>query len=363
VLSWGAAANASQYELEIATTNTFAPGTIVFNSPPGVARSVETGVTLVDGAYFWHVRGSNSAGNGPWSSPFKFTVDTVALDAPPTLLAPASLANVTTVKPAFRWAAVTGAGSYRLEVDNDPAFGSPAINRVVTGTSYTSTVTLPQGVYYWRMTTRDVLGNEGTPSTGVSFTVRILRSPANNSFTTDPTPAFQWYGVTGGHYVLQVDTSTTFNAPLSFVCPASGTTTNTSCTPTTALPTGVYYWRVLVDGLDTAPPYFKLTITPTPPAAPQLSLPVNGATSVSSTVDLSWQTVTYSFGSLRYQVQVDNLSSFASPDYTTTTAVDATTASPTLLDGIYYWRVRAINNLDAPGAWSAVRRFTVDITP
>jgi hypothetical protein len=64
------------------------------------------------------------------------------------LLLPAALAAVTVTAPTdvapaqgatFAWAPIVGASSYHLEVDDDPAFGSPEVDVTVAGTSYTLT--------------------------------------------------------------------------------------------------------------------------------------------------------------------------------------------------------------------------------
>ncbi len=48
------------------------------------------------------------------------------------------------------WKSVSGASDYYVEVDDDPAFGSPVIATTVGGTSYA--VALADGAYYWRVT-------------------------------------------------------------------------------------------------------------------------------------------------------------------------------------------------------------------
>ncbi len=97
--------------------------------------------------------------------------------------------------------------------------------------------------------------------------------------------------------------------------------------------------------------------------APLQSLPMANATTNDNTPYFSWQSVVW--GSV-YQIQIDNNSTFASPERDVSGAVGLLNFTPTLLpDGIYYWRVRAWNS-NSPteaGAWSASRKFTIGNYP
>ena len=61
-----------------------------------------------------------------------------------------------------------------------------------------------------------------------------------------------------------------------------------------------------------------------------------------------------------YQLQVDNNEDFSSPEVEDVAA--STTRELTALgNGLYYWRVRAINMNGIPGEWSLVWNFTVNV--
>lgn len=74
---------------------------------------------------------------------------------------------------------------------------------------------------------------------------------------------------------------------------------------------------------------------------------------------------TYLSWAWRYEIQVDNNSTFASPEYATTVPggfgvpFPSATTGP-LSDGTYYWRVRGITSTGTFGAWSPVGTFVVD---
>ena len=62
-----------------------------------------------------------------------------------------------------------------------------------------------------------------------------------------------------------------------------------------------------------------------------------------------------------YRVQVDNSSSFGSPEFEAyPTSSSGTTTC--LNDGYYYWRVRAQDNADNWSSWSSIRGFRIDRT-
>jgi hypothetical protein len=62
-----------------------------------------------------------------------------------------------------------------------------------------------------------------------------------------------------------------------------------------------------------------------------------------------------------YQVQISTVTTFVTQEQTVVLDPGVLTFTATTLpDGIHYWRVRAINYMNVPGAWSLVRYFTVD---
>ena len=95
--------------------------------------------------------------------------------APPTLTSPANGAIDQPLRPVFQWTAAAGADSYALEVDDDSAFGSPAIDETgIPGTTYTPTIELDDAtIYYWRVRSENLCG-PGAASTTFSFTTLSL---------------------------------------------------------------------------------------------------------------------------------------------------------------------------------------------
>ena len=93
------------------------------------------------------------------------------------------------------------------------------------------------------------------------------------------------------------------------------------------------------------------------PAAPTLIAPANGATTSDDTPAFDWSAPTYAY---RYELVVDNNSSFTSPEiHEASLSVSNYTSSVSLSDGTYYWRVRANNSAGTWGGWSSTWSFAV----
>jgi subtilisin family serine protease len=101
--------------------------------------------------------------------------------------------------------------------------------------------------------------------------------------------------------------------------------------------------------------YSVFSTTPvTIPAAPALSAPSNGATGVSTTPNLSWNT---SAGATSYTVQVSTDPNFSSAAVNATTTSNTYSATGLSGNTTYYWRVSAQNSAGT-SAWSQVWSFT-----
>jgi hypothetical protein len=86
------------------------------------------------------------------------------------------------------------------------------------------------------------------------------------------------------------------------------------------------------------------------PSAPHFS---------STTPTLTWSSITWA---VSYEIQVDDLATFASPT-TYTSASASVTLSPAVAEDTYYWRVRAKAANNTFGAWSSAGSFVVALIP
>lgn len=166
---------------------------------------------------------------------------------PPVKTSPANAAFLRDKTPTFQWNAVTGATKYRIMVDNNADFSSPRVINMVTATSFTPPKPLSDNRYYWRVQAGDAAGGWSGWGTPWTFTIDTkppprpdLLAPANNSNTTDSTPAFDWSSPAGvTKYRIMVDSNGNFSSP-----ERNKLVTNSSFTPASPLPNCLYYWRV-----------------------------------------------------------------------------------------------------------------------
>lgn len=154
--AWTSVRGALVYEITIATDMNF--NNIVLSQ--AVDGVFFTGISqLTDGFYYWHVRAYN--GNfqpGKFSATQSFTIDTIA-PAPPVPTSPLNNA-ATTRRPTLKWTPVDGAINYQIEVDNNSDFSSPEFKSTKRATTI-RTSNLPNGVYFWRVRTKDAAENWG----------------------------------------------------------------------------------------------------------------------------------------------------------------------------------------------------------
>jgi hypothetical protein len=94
--------------------------------------------------------------------------------APPTLISPANMAPVFgskgTAPVEFSWSQVDTAVGYRLRVSKNPFFSSFVLDKRVSDLSF-NLPALPEGAYYWYVSSVDINGKESTESEHNRFTV------------------------------------------------------------------------------------------------------------------------------------------------------------------------------------------------
>ena len=142
-------------------------------TPPGSSTlTIGNTGSAAAGSYGITVSGTASGSPGHTTG---VVLDVLALAAPPTLTSPPDGATGQPLRPTFQWSAAAGADSYWIQVDDDPAFGSPAISESgIAATSYTPAGDLDDDTtYYWRVTSENVCG-PGAASSGFSFTTLSL---------------------------------------------------------------------------------------------------------------------------------------------------------------------------------------------
>jgi glucose/arabinose dehydrogenase len=154
---WQAISSADHYEIVIASDQGFT--SIIDSQDDVIGASFIPNISLLEGKYYWHVRGINSLSvAGAWSETRSFTVDITPF-SPPTPSSPADGTTVTLTRPTFRWSAEQTAINYQIEVDNDPGFSSPELTATTKRKTLYQGPALPNGTYYWHVQVMDKAGN------------------------------------------------------------------------------------------------------------------------------------------------------------------------------------------------------------
>ncbi|MBE3039361.1 MAG: hypothetical protein IMZ62_11185 [Chloroflexi bacterium] len=286
--------------------------------------------------------------------------------AAPVLTSPVTTLVTQDTTPDFAWNTVAYGNTYEIQVDNLATFAAPIEQTsIVAGLTYTA-APLTDGRKYWRVRAINVNVEPGAWSLARTITIDTtppmapaLKLPANLA-SVRGTPTFSWLAAaTANAYQFEYDDNINFSSPVY----TSGTlATRTHLPPTISL--GTYYWHVRardpIGNWSNWSTARTITILPPIPTAPVLSSPVTTLVTQDTTPDFAWNTVAYGN---TYEIQVDNLATFAAPIEQTSIVAGLTYTAAPLTDGRKYWRVRAINVNVEPGAWSLARTITIDTTP
>jgi len=360
--TWSAVTTASEYDVQISRVSSFA--TLV----DGIISTTDTYYTPIDalaeGLFYWRVRSKNADGApGAWSTARSFAIDTVAPNTP-AVVSPLHASVVNTYLPKLTAGTVTGTKYYVFEVCNDSACSDVRFTRQVTVPYYTLVAAQSLGVgdFYWQVKAVDAANNSSDWSVATLFYVTNQKTPVHNTviFTTTTTrPVFTWAALPGATgYKLSVYS----DEGLATEVFQTATLTTTSYTPTLteALGHGNYYWYVSIytpDG-SMGSTVYHLTVSPPKLAAPGLTSPATGLFTGNLDVDFSWSAVT---GADHYELQVSKSSTFTNGSI----FMMSTNNESHHFDeeGLFYWRVRSVNEFGVAGAWSIARNITVDLTP
>ncbi|MSP13623.1 MAG: hypothetical protein EXR62_11795 [Chloroflexi bacterium] len=358
---WNAVAGANGYRIQVDNDSDFASPLIdqtTFNT------NLSPGLALPPGTYYWHVKALNNP-QFPCDSGYGDTRTFIVQIAPataPVPVAPGDGAITCNVNPTFQWNALAGATLYRLQVDDNADFSSPAIDTSTGDTQYTVPTGAPLSnntTYYWRVMAQNNCGS-GPFSTPRQLFIRgaaatpTLLDPANGASTCNPRPAYNWTSVANAvSYQFQLSSDAAFSEPLVI----SATTASTGFTPGSNLAPGAYYWRVRA-ATDCGPGDWTLgrsVIINAIPDVPALGQPANGAALCDPRPVFTWNVANRATS---YRIQVDNNSDFSSPEINQTTASTSFTPGSDLAPGAYSWRVSA-SDVCGDSAFSAARTFTI----
>ncbi len=199
--------------------------------------------------YFWRMKAKHSYANSEWSGAQSFnTRATVTLDQPNDNSVDEFLNTLLSWKPQF-----SSEVSYEVQVDDDPAFGSPIL--MATQNISINAEMLNFGVkYYWRARVLHAFSTSvwTAPRSFTTINTVVLTSPADNETNVKLSPLLTWQAQTGiAGYEVVVSSDAIFS---SIVAEAIVNAPESSfIVPLVLAKDAVYYWWVrAVNGLDTS---------------------------------------------------------------------------------------------------------------
>ena len=307
-----------------------------------------------------------------------FIINLFAIDQP-TLYSPSNATNLeNSVRVELVWNRMTVATGYEIEIDTASSFDSPVYSLYDSftyssiGKPYKVIEPLLYGTtYYWRVrATNDIDTSDWsqvrrfTTSACPDWYSPNTASELENSAYA----SLQWYEIKGTtDYEVEIDTVNTFDSPLYSMYDSFSyhATSQLPCVNVSTLLFGTtYYWRVrAINAIDTS--QWSQICRFTTSSCPTLYTPSNGITlDNSSYVYLVWLRMS---GTTGFEVEVDTSNTFESPydtiyepgsaSYSNNIGGWNVRVSPLLSGTTYYWRVRALNDIDTSD-WSYIRRFT-----
>ena len=386
----------SNYQLELSLDSGF--GTIAYSSAPVVSSAVISGVA--EGAYYWHVRARDNAGNYSayttarplnivLSAASAITItDNFAIDATapsvPVLSAPENFLSSKTATLAFSWAAsadaASGLANYQMQLSTDTDFGLINFSSSPVAPAAVVSGLLEATTYYWRVRALDNVSNASIWSATWSFITNdppppVPVSPAALATATKPQVAFDWSDVLAGtlsNYELQLSQDINFGTIAFSSAPVA------SSALVTGLAEGTYYWRVrakdhigdysvysearqlnvVLHAEGTITVDYTFTKDILPPTKPELTAPENLLSTKTVTLTLSWTPSSDDIsGVANYELRLSTDAGFGLVNFSSSPVAPEAIISGLLEATTYYWHVRAVDNVSKYSDWSDSRQF------
>lgn len=389
-LSWGSVAGASSYNLQISTSSLFT--TTLVNTTGLTSTSYAASGLAQNTVYYWRVSASNTAGTSNYSSPFNFTTLTV-IPAPsaPSIISPSSGATGISLSPTLTWSQVSTAASYNLQISTSSSFTNPVVSQTgITGTSYSASFLSANTKYYWRVSATNT-GGTSSYATAEFTTLNVTINPVISIGSTTakvgdvinvPITASDLTNVSSISLHIQYDPSVlTFNGIYNWSTQFAGGISTANAAGNKVMigwfavtPASIANGKLLdlrftynggtsvlsvltgagntefsnqTGGIISNITYnsgtVSLALTPVIPAVPGLLSPANGASNISVTPVLTWNSAS---GANSYNVQVSTNSSFTNIIASQNGLSNTSFSVPTLNTNTqYFWRVSATNTV------------------
>jgi hypothetical protein len=369
-----------RYAVQCASSITFDPPTIIFDTTDLEENSFAPTYIFGEGIYYWRVEAYDLAGwRSGFTSPTQFEVD-YSPPGTPTIVLPEDSSWTEDNTPLFVWNKVEEEMRYEIEISKDMYFTDLVVDTIITDTTFIPTTPLDDGYYFWRVRSVDV-SNNTSPYTPIQLLevnsepppIPQLFYPPDSMFLSDNTPPLVWYSVKEDSIVYRLQVS----VDSFFISPVIDTLSNdTIFTPTSSLSDTLHYWRVsAIDKHNHSSGFskvFKFTIDTQAPSIPVLIAPAESSIVRDNTPTFRWSEVTsptdvideVKGAPVTYVFQCAMDEGFANIIINETNlSTNSFTPTTPLADTIYYWRVEAVDGVGQSSGFSLPFLFILDANP
>jgi len=275
-------------------------------------------------------------------------------------------------RPTLTWQKARLAFSYRVQIDDNSDFSSPAVDLSgVVGESFDCPTTLDaMTTYFWRVIAENPVG--ATNSIETRTFIPLVSPPGAFALTSPPPgqtgvglmPTLIWQpSPRAESYAVTLDDNADFSSPLADIM----TSLSQYAYPGSLGSEATYHWRVIasnpIGNTASTPGSATFQTIGTPPGSFNLLSPPDGPNVNTLTPTLSWGA---SAGADSYRVILDDTVDLSSPVHD----VSGVAANSYMVPGgvlqdltRYYWRIVAINNSGETISSPATRSFGVVNAP
>ena len=361
-LSWSSSARSTEYDVQVSLDSSFndtSKFALVRENISANIYSIKNPLEYGNN-YFWRVRGTNTTGDGDWSSVWDFWTD-----FRPNLELPLNGSTKISTPVKLKWGMQVKSNYFDIQIAQDKSFDDLTINLI----DYDSTQIIisdlnDNELYYWRVRAKvsktitywsDIYSFS---TTQLKPDTVIAESPVDSTNDASIPVAFSWrQAYLANSYQLQISDSNGF----SFF-------SDTSVTDTTILLSNFnsgtdYYWRIRSvndSGFSSWSVINNLNIGVGGFEGPLLIFPDNNAVDLGEQLKLTWETMK---GADNYQLQIAYSNDFVDIFIDTTEVMDEELLVQGLENGMnYFWRVRATDS-ESASTWYEVYSFSTAILP
>lgn len=356
--AWNVPTNANSYNLQISTQPDF--GVILYDDITS-NKVVTKFITDYNTRFYWRVKAVYSDCETEFSNVRTFRT----AYAPPQNLYPPKDTFCHSNTVTFKWDAVNGASSYRLQVTEGDSLNLNAIvlDTLINARQFTYYFGKSLQSYCWRVRAEDNqnigLWNADTMRFKTTFSPPKHLSPQDGE-ETGITVKFAWsQDIPGSTFELQVSDTNNFNLIQHRIYDYSGLTKDTIVLKLPRF-NKKYWWRVRVSDAYcrsdwSSPTYFRTKLL-----KPILTFPPNNSVKMPLQITFEW---TKPEGWESFEIHISKDAQF-NTIYAGRTGIitNSVTISDFEQSTKYYWRVRAVNKEDT-SHWSDVFSFTTGPNP